>query len=58
MPFQAAVKAMYDTLQALRDGATAADLRGTVASPELMATLMDEPGWQERTRRYLSADSG
>src|SRR5438093_821289 len=27
-PFQAAAKAMYEALQALRDGATGADLRG------------------------------
>ena len=44
MPFMAAVKATYDTLKALRDGAPPSDLDDDIASPELMGqvTRLDE----------------
>lgn len=44
MPFMAAVKATYDTLKALRDGASPSDLDNDIASPELMGqvTRLDE----------------
>jgi carboxyvinyl-carboxyphosphonate phosphorylmutase len=37
LPFQAAVKAVYDTLRALREGADPADLAPNAASQALMA---------------------
>ena len=48
LPFQAAVKAVHDTLRALRDGVAPADLGPSVASGELMAqaTRQDaHDGW-------------
>ena len=50
LPFQAAVKAVYDTLRALREGADPADLAPNVASPDLMARATrqaDHDGWIE-----------
>jgi carboxyvinyl-carboxyphosphonate phosphorylmutase len=44
-PFQAAVRAMYAALSAMRDGATSADLRDTVASPTLLADLLAQDGY-------------
>ena len=38
-PFQAAVKAVYDTLKALRGGTSPADVQSSVASAELMAQV-------------------
>ena len=37
LPFQAAVKAVYDTLRALRDGADPGELAARATSPEVMA---------------------
>jgi len=51
-PFQAAVRAIHDTLQALRDGTAPADLKN-LASKELMAKVTrstDYAGW---TRDFL-----
>ena len=51
-PFQAAVRAIYDTLKALRDGTAPADLKN-LASKELMAKVTrsaDYVGW---TRDFL-----
>src|SRR5580693_2700132 len=51
-PFQAAVRAIYDTLKALRDGTAPADLK-KLASKELMAKVTrsaDYAGW---TRDFL-----
>ena len=51
-PFQAAVRAIHDTLKALRDGTAPADLKN-LASNELMAKVTrsaDYAGW---TRKFL-----
>ncbi len=48
LPFMAAVKAVHDTLKALRDGVPPSELNDSIASPELMgqATRLDEyDGW-------------
>ena len=37
LPFSAAVKAVHDTLKALRDGVPPADLRDSLAPDEMMA---------------------
>ena len=50
LPFQAAVKAVYDTLRALRDGADPGELAARTTSPELMARATrqaDHDGWIE-----------
>ena len=54
-PFQAAVRAIHDTLKALRDGIAPADLKN-LASSELMAKVTrsaDYAGW---TRDFLGGD--
>jgi carboxyvinyl-carboxyphosphonate phosphorylmutase len=55
-PFQAAVRAMYDALRAMRDGATSADLRDTVASPGLLAGLLAEEDYVALTARFMQPD--
>lgn len=52
-PFRAAVKAMYETMSTVRDGAGAADLREVVASPELLAQLTDQAEYDRLASRYL-----
>lgn len=52
-PFQAAVKAMYETMGAVRDGAGAGDLRNAVASPELIAELTDQAEYDRLAGLYL-----
>ncbi len=50
LPFQAAVKAVYDTLHALREGADPGALAASATSPELMARATrqaDHDGWIE-----------
>ena len=50
LPFQAAVKAVYDTLRALRDGADPGEVAARATSPELMARATrqaDHDGWIE-----------
>jgi hypothetical protein len=54
-PFHAAAKTMYDTLKALRDGATAADLSASVASPTLMRELTAQDEYDQAIARYLMA---
>ena len=48
LPFQAAVKAVYDTLRALREGADPGELAASATSPELMARATrqgEHDGW-------------
>ena len=50
LPFQAAVKAVYETLRALREGADPEALAASATSPELMASATrqaDHDGWIE-----------
>jgi len=54
-PFHAAARAVYDTLAALRDGATAADLSATVAPAELMRELTAQDEYDQAIARYLTA---
>ena len=54
LPFQAAVKAVYDTLKALREGVSPAELGPSIASAELMAQVTrqsDYDGWLEEFLR-------
>lgn len=53
-PFQAAVRAMFETMRALRDGASASDLGNVIASPELIADLTAQTEYDRRTEAYLT----
>lgn len=54
-PFHAAAKTMYDTLRALRDGATTADLSASVAPAALMRELTAQDEYDRAIARYLTA---
>ena len=55
-PFAAAVQAVHDTLQALRNGVAPADLSG-IASSELMKQVTSSDGYEAMTRAWLE-DTG
>jgi len=54
LPFAAAVKAVYDTLKALRDGVAPADLRPNLASPELMAQVTRKANFDQWIKDFLN----
>jgi len=54
LPFQASVKAVYDTLKALRDGASPAALRPQLASPELLAQVTRQADYNQWIKEYLN----
>jgi carboxyvinyl-carboxyphosphonate phosphorylmutase len=54
LPFAAAVKAVYDTLKALRDGVPPAQLRDQIASPELMNQLTRRDDYNRWIKEFLS----
>jgi carboxyvinyl-carboxyphosphonate phosphorylmutase len=51
-PFSAAVKAIYDTLKALREGTTPSALGG-IASSEMMARVTQEADYRSSTEKFL-----
>ena len=53
LPFQAAVKAVHDTLKALRDGVAPADLSPQLASAELMAQVTRRDSYSRWTADFL-----
>jgi carboxyvinyl-carboxyphosphonate phosphorylmutase len=53
LPFQAAIKAVYDTLKALRDGVAPADLSQQLASPELMSQVTRRNNYNKWTADFL-----
>jgi len=53
LSFQAQVKAVYDTLKALRDGKSAADLRPSLAPPELLAQATRQSQYNEWIEEFL-----
>jgi carboxyvinyl-carboxyphosphonate phosphorylmutase len=53
LSFQASVKAVYDTLKALRDGVAPADLRPTLASPDLMNQVTRQADYSRWTEEFL-----
>jgi carboxyvinyl-carboxyphosphonate phosphorylmutase len=55
-PFQAAVRAMYETLAAIQQGAIAADLRNVVAPTELLDNLTAAREYDEFASRFLSSE--
>jgi carboxyvinyl-carboxyphosphonate phosphorylmutase len=52
-PFAAAVKGVYDTLKALRDGVAPSELRDNVASAELLAQVTRRADYNQWTGEYL-----
>ena len=54
LPFSAAVKAVYDTLKALRDGVPPADLRGSLATDEQMAQFTRRARYNQWTADFLN----
>ncbi len=52
-PFSAAVKAIYDTLKALREGTTPSALGG-IASSEMMARVTREGDYRSWTEKFLA----
>jgi carboxyvinyl-carboxyphosphonate phosphorylmutase len=52
-PFSASVKAVYDTLKALREGVKPAELQG-VASAEMMKRVTREGDYKSWTEKFLS----
>ena len=53
LPFQAAVKTVYDTLKALRDGTPPADLDSSLASAELMARVTRREDYDRWVEEFL-----
>jgi carboxyvinyl-carboxyphosphonate phosphorylmutase len=53
LPFQAAVKAVYDTLKALRDGVAPADLRDSLATPQLIGQLTRRGDYDDWIKDFL-----
>ena len=53
LPFQAAIKAVYDTLKALRDGVAPADLRDSLASADLIAQVTRKDDYDQQIADYL-----
>ena len=54
LPFSAAVKAVYDTLKALRDGVPPADLRPNLATDEQMAQFTRRASYDQWTADFLN----
>ncbi|MCH8109231.1 MAG: isocitrate lyase/phosphoenolpyruvate mutase family protein [Chloroflexi bacterium] len=54
LPFQAAVKAVYDTLKALREGVSPAELGPSIASAELMAQVTRQSDYDSWLEEFLS----
>jgi len=54
LPFAAAVKAVYDTLKALRDGVAPADLRPQLATSEQMDQFTRKADYAKWTSSFLS----
>jgi carboxyvinyl-carboxyphosphonate phosphorylmutase len=52
-PFQAAIKAVYDTLKALREGVQPQDLKDSVANSELIARVTRKDGYDSDTSSFL-----
>ena len=54
LPFSAAVKAVYDTLKALRDGVPPADLRDSIASDDMMAQFTRRATYNQWSADFLN----
>ena len=54
LPLAGAVKGMYDTLKALRDGVAPRDVRGSVATSELMGQVTRKADYDHWTQNYMN----
>jgi carboxyvinyl-carboxyphosphonate phosphorylmutase len=54
LPLAGAVKGLYDTLKALRDGVAPRDLRGSVATSELMGQVTRKADYDHWTQNYMN----
>lgn len=54
LPLAGAVKGMYDTLKALRDGVVPRDLRGSVATSEFMGQVTRKPDYDHWIQEYMN----
>ena len=54
LSYQASIKAVYDTMKALRDGAAPADLRDKLATPELIGQVTRRADYTQWTEEFLS----
>ena len=54
LTFRASVKAMYDTLKALREGKTTADLAPSLISPELLARATRQEQYNEWFKSFMT----
>ena len=54
LPFAAAIKATYDTLKALRDGVSPADLKPQLATSEQMDQFMRKADYDKWTTSFLN----
>ena len=53
LSFQASIKAVYDTMKALRDGVAPGDLRDTLASADLIAQVTRKDDYDQQIAEYL-----
>ena len=54
LSFQASVKAVYDTLKALRDGVSPADLASSLASADLMGQVTRRADYAQWTKEFMT----
>jgi len=54
LPLAGAVKGIYDTLKALREGVAPRDLRGSVATSELMGQVTRKADYDHWTQNYMN----
>ncbi len=54
LSFQASVKAVYDTLKALRDGVSPADLAPSLASADLMGQVTRRADYSQWTKEFMT----
>ena len=54
LSFQASIKAVYDTMKALKDGVAPADLRNNLASSELIEQVTRRADYSQWTKDFLS----
>ena len=54
LSFSASVKAIYDTLKALRDGVAPGDLTPTLATPDLMGQVTRRADYDTRTKEFMN----
>ena len=56
MPFQAAVRAVYETLKHLKEGGSPSDLGDKTAPPDMMTQFTRQPDYDASRRDYLAQE--